>query len=186
MNAIDRLYEDFKQSAKLASEVGEISLQLAIENNSRKILLLGAASYFEYIICKVVEDFVHESASGNDMICSLVKIKAISRQYHTWFEWKDGNANKFYSLFGEKFKQHMKNLLKVDQSLEESVKSFMELGRTRNLLVHSDYASYLINKTSDEVYFQYLSAQKFVDVIGKELRNCASFTKVSESQDSNG
>jgi hypothetical protein len=50
----------------------------------------------------------------------------------------------------------------------------MEIGRERNLLVHSDYASYLINKTPEEIYTLYRKANEFASIIGAELRVCSA------------
>ncbi len=50
----------------------------------------------------------------------------------------------------------------------------MEIGRERNLLVHSDYASYLINKTPEEIYTLYQKAHEFVSIVGVELRACST------------
>jgi hypothetical protein len=50
----------------------------------------------------------------------------------------------------------------------------MEIGRERNLLVHSDYASYLINRTPEEIYISYQKANEFVTIIGVELHACSA------------
>jgi hypothetical protein len=60
------------------------------------------------------------------------------------------------------------------ENLEDAIKSFMEIGRERNQLVHSDYASFSINKTPDEIYTLYLSADVFVKSVGVELRACSA------------
>jgi hypothetical protein len=62
----------------------------------------------------------------------------------------------------------------ADEPLAESVKAFMEIGRERNLLVHSDYANYLINKTPEEIYALYQEASRFVSTVGAELRACSA------------
>ena len=71
----------------------------------------------------------------------------------------------------------------VDETLAESIRAFMEIGRERNLLVHSDYASYLINKTPEEIYTLYQKANEFVSIVGVELR---LFHKISLSLGSIG
>jgi len=62
----------------------------------------------------------------------------------------------------------------ADEALAESIKAFMEIGRERNLLVHSDYASYLINKTPEEIYTLYQKAHEFVSIVGVKLRACST------------
>lgn len=172
MAVVDTLYTDFKDAVGVLSASNEVSLQIMLDSNLRKTLLLSAASYFEYILSKEVADFTQEVTRGNGLIGTLVQSKAISRQYHTWFDWEKSNANKFFSMFGQAFKDHMAARLAADQALAEGVKAFMELGRERNLLVHSDYASHLINKTPEEIYALYQSALVFVNNIGRDFRAC--------------
>lgn len=170
MAVIDNIYLEFRDSIDVLAKAGEVSLQVAIDSHVRKSLLLSAASYFENILSKEVEDFVKEVADGDEMVTSLVRIKAISRQYHTWFEWEGGNANKFFSLFGSSFKERMKKNAAENEQLDRAIKAFLEIGRERNTLVHSDYASHPMNKTFQEIYSLYQLANNFVQSIGNELR----------------
>lgn len=158
----------------MLSASNEVSLQIMLDSNLRKTLLLSAASYFEYTLCREVANFTQEVTGGNGLIQSLVKTKAIARQYHSWFDWDKPNANKFFAMFGQDFKEHMAARLTEDEALVEGVKAFMELGRERNLLVHSDYASYLINKTPEEIYSLYQKASTFVNRVGPEFRACTA------------
>lgn len=174
MPVVDTIYIDFRDSVSVLAAAGEFSLKIMLESNLRKTLLLSAASYFEYTLSREVEAFANEVASGNNLITSLIKSKAITRQYHNWFDWKSNNANQFFSLFGEDFKGHMRRRITESDSLEIAIRDFMEIGRERNQLVHSDYGSFLINKTPEEIYALYLSANKFVDIVGVELRACSA------------
>jgi hypothetical protein len=174
MAVVDTIYNDFRDSVSILAKAGEVSLQIMLESNLRKTLLLCAASYFEYTLSREVELFASEIASGNDLIGSLIRSKAITRQYHTWFDWERDNANKFFSLFGPVFKDHMRARIDEVENLEDAIKSFMEIGRERNQLVHSDYASFSINKTPDEIYTLYLSADVFVKSVGVELHACSA------------
>jgi len=174
MAVVDTIYTDFKDAAGVLSASNEVSLQIMLDSNLRKTLLLSAASYFEYTLSREVSDFTQEVTGGNDLIGALVKTKAIARQYHSWFDWEKPNANKFFSMFGQAFKDHMAERLATDEELAEGVRAFMELGRERNLLVHSDYASYLINKTPEEIYALYHRASIFVNRVGIEFRACTA------------
>jgi len=174
MTVVDTIYNDFKDAADVLSASNEVSLQIMLDSNLRKTLLLSAASYFEYTLSREVADFTQEATGGNELIKALVQTKAIARQYHSWFDWDRANANRFFSMFGQAFKDHMTARMTVDEALAEGVKAFMELGRERNLLVHSDYASYLINKTPEEIYALYQRASVFVTAVGTELRACTA------------
>jgi hypothetical protein len=174
MAVVDTIYIEFKDAVSVLASAKEVSLQIMLDSNLRKTLLLSAASYFEYTLSREVAAFTDEVTSGNSLISSLVMSKAITRQYHTWFAWDRTNANQFFSLFGQKFRDYMVTRITADEVLAESVKAFMEIGRERNLLVHSDYASYLINKTPEEIYSLYQKANQFVSIVGAELRACSS------------
>ena len=56
-----------------------------------------------------------------------MKNKAIERQYHTYFSWKEKNANAFFGLFGESFKNEVTIEINQSEPLKLSMKGFMEL-----------------------------------------------------------
>ena len=174
MAVVDTVYTEFKDAVAVLVAAQELSLQIMLESNLRKTLLLSAASYFEYTLSREVIDFINELTSDNQLIGALVQNKVIARQYHSWFDWERNNANKFFALFGQEFRDHMTSRIAADEALAENIRAFMEIGRERNLLVHSDYASYLINKTPEEIYDLYQKANEFVSVVGTELRACCA------------
>ncbi|MBD8556931.1 hypothetical protein IFT84_20690 [Rhizobium sp. CFBP 8762] len=170
MAVVDNIYDEFQDAVAVLKAANEISLHVMLEANLRKTLLLGAASYFEVRLIREVGAFTDEITSGNELIRALVQQKAISRQYHTWFEWDKPNANKFFGMFGETFKNYMTTKVASDADLAKSVKSFLKIGSERNRLVHGDYASLFIDLTPTEIYELYQSANSFVDLVGQELR----------------
>jgi len=149
---------------------GEYSLLSSAGDLFRKALLLAAASYFEHRVSSCVYDYAFEAAGGSMRLVSLIKTKAIERQYHTWFNWSESNANQFFALFGVEFKDYMKGLVRIDVTLQVAIQSFLEIGRSRNLLVHLDFATYSVDKTMDEIYESYKKALPFVDRLGELLR----------------
>lgn len=171
--SVDRIYGDIDQLLTLLSNSGEISLRNSADDTYRKSLLLSIASYFETTLSKAVLDFVEEQTCNKHIVVSLVKAKVISRQYHTWFDWNGNNANSFFSLFGSDFKASAAEAVKQNQELEASVKIFLELGRDRNRLVHQDYGSFPLEKTSNEIYQGYQSALLFVNWVPRALRKYA-------------
>jgi RiboL-PSP-HEPN len=179
MTPVDTLYRDLSDAARTLSGYGEFSLSISLESNHRKTLILGAASYFEWRLTRHVEAFVDEVTSKDKLVCSLVQAKAISRQFHTWFDWKGLKAGPFFSLFGPEFKEHMKSRLSTNAELVEAVESFLKIGSQRNLLVHSDYASYPIDMTPDEIYIEYKKANFFVESVGDDLRACSKNLRTS-------
>ena len=87
---IDSLYKDTSQL--LAVLAHDLSLQSFANCNLRKVLLLSTASFFEVRICKAVEHFAEVHSNGHPGIQSLIQRKAINRQYHTYFDWKEKKA----------------------------------------------------------------------------------------------
>lgn len=169
--AVDRLYQEASEIVQLFQRSGETSLQNSASDNLRKSLLLAAASHFEHRICTLVVDFVRERSSGSLLVEAFVRNKAISRQYHTMFDWEKKGANKFFGLFGNEFRTAMVEKMK-DEEFAESVKAFMEIGSERNRLVHLDYATFPLEKTLDEIFALYESALAFIDYLPKALRDC--------------
>lgn len=173
MSVVDTIYNEFQDAVRILRDAQEISLQIMLESNLRKTLLLGAASYFEVVLTREVQRFTSEITSGNELVNTLVYQKAITRQYHSWFEWTSPNANKFFSMFGPSFKEHMTTKINRDDVYKNSVKSFLTIGNERNLLVHSDYGSMYIDRTPAEIYALYQSANLFVESVSAELRLCS-------------
>jgi hypothetical protein len=186
MAVVDTIYEEFQDAVGILRDAGQISLQIMLEANLRKTLLLSAASYFEVQLTREVQSFTEEVTLGNDLIKALVQQKAISRQYHAWFDWEKSNANKFFGLFGVTFKDHMAGVIVGRPQLAEDIKAFLAIGNDRNLLVHSDYASYYIDRTPDEIYALYQAANRFVGAVGTELRACSAANAAAAARDSGG
>jgi hypothetical protein len=185
MAVVDTIYEEFQDAVVILRDAGQISLQVMLEANLRKTLLLSAASYFEVQLTREVQSFTEEVTSGNDLIKTLVQQKAISRQYHAWFDWDKSNANKFFGMFGATFKDHMAAVIGKNPQVADDIKAFLTIGNDRNLLVHSDYASYYIDRTPDEIYALYQSANRFVGIIGKELRACSASNAAAATESAN-
>ena len=169
---IDGLYEDAKAIVETLKQGPQISLEVSAGDHFRKVLLLAAASYFEHRVCECVLEFVRERSHGSVLVSSFVRNKAISRQYHTWFNWADTNANQFFGLFGAGFRSEMSNRTKKSDVLQASVQAFLELGNERNKLIHQDYATFPLEKTLEEIYELYGRALHFVEQLPTSLRDC--------------
>jgi RiboL-PSP-HEPN len=171
-SAIDRLFGEATAVIEKLRETREVSLEVSAGDYFRKALLLAAASHFEHRVCGCVLEFIRERAGGSPLVENFVRNKAISRQYHTWFNWGDNNANQFFGLFGIEFRTQMSTLVKGSEEMQRSVRAFLELGNERNRLVHQDFATFSLEKTLDEIYRLYQSALVFVDALPTELRGC--------------
>lgn len=160
---VDRLHIEFSDLVSVLDLAGELSLRSVAEDNLRKSLLMAAASFFERRMTEAVLEFVAKITADDHILTWLVRNKAVSRQYHTWFDWEKKNANSFFGLFGVNFKEFMKQCVSDDAELKASIEAFLEIGRERNRLVHQDFGSFSLEKTSDEIYTLYSTAMKFVE-----------------------
>lgn len=170
---VERIYKEFSDLVQLLKGQGELSLQTAAEDSFRKILLLSAASYFEYELTSAVASFVEEITSANGLVTALVRNKAISRQYHSWFKWEAKNANQFFGLFGPQFSLHMAAVVKGAPDVDGAIRAFLEVGEQRNRLVHQNFASFALEKTAEEIFALYNEALPFIKTVSRELRECS-------------
>lgn len=167
---VDLLHENFAGLLAVVDEADEASLRIVADENFRKSLLLAAASYFERRMTETVLSFVEDATNGNVRVTALVRSKAVSRQYHTWFEWDTNNANKFFALFGNDFRDSMKRRIRDDDELDDSVRAFLEIGRERNRLVHQDFGAFTLEKTTEEIHALYRRGMRFVEAVPGALR----------------
>lgn len=178
ISVVDRLHSEFIDLLSVLDRANEISLRNTADDNFRKSLLLACASHFEHILTQTVMQFVEETANSNILICSFVANKAIFKQYHTWFKWEDKNANHFFGLFGREFLIYMKDMIKKNEELFNGIQAFLELGYNRNRLVHQDYGSFTLEKTSAEIFESYCKAKYFINKMPELFRD---FTKIKSS-----
>lgn len=167
---IDQQYENGNSLVDYLKGQQQISFYTEAENSFRKTILLSAASFFEKELSDTVIEFAKSHSHNNELIIAVIKQKAVTRQYHTYFDWDNAtNANKFFSLFGEEFKSKMIAKVKVDPRLDNSIKSFLEIGRERNKMVHQNFAEVVIDKTAEEIYLLYKRSLYFIEIMQNEL-----------------
>ena len=170
MSSIDALHTDFSELLTYLEERGEVSWRALADANFRKILLIAVASDFERSMQEAVFDFAKQIAGDDHPLAHLIQNKAIRRQYHTWFNWDARNANSFFGLFGEAFKEDMQQKVRDEEELDASIDAFLEIGRERNRLVHENFADFTMEKTSEDIYRLYNSAKMFVNRFPQFLR----------------
>jgi hypothetical protein len=171
---IDALYDQNHQALLLVANANEISIASDLDNKLKKHLVMAATSYFETEVRQAIEGFASSASENNPAIISLIKQKAIERQYHTYFDWDKRNANKFFSHFGESFSARCKQDVQTQKDLAEAIAAFLELGEMRNKLAHLNFALYPIEKTSDEIYELYNKATRFLHYIKTSLVEASS------------
>ncbi len=167
--AVDNLHAHSSEMHAILLEKGDISLATTLDSLRSKSLLLAAASYFEVELIGRVRSFCEDRTGYRSLLSELIEAKAISRQYHTWFDWKTPSAGPFFALFGKGFTAFMKQRMKEDRNLSQSISDFLSIGSDRNRLVHLDFASFSLDSTAEEVFQRYESGKQFVCKIGDLL-----------------
>jgi hypothetical protein len=166
---IDQLHANTSQLLQHLTDQSELSLLSFANENLRKVLLLSAASWFETRISEAILKFAEVHSNGHSGIQSLIKKKAVDRQYHTYFEWKKEKPGAFYGLFGEVCGEDMKKEINADSNLKDGLAAFLELGNLRNELVHENFAAFPFEKTAEEVHALYQKAENFVRYLEHRL-----------------
>ena len=133
------------------------------EDAFTKTLIIASASYFEVRLTHAIVDLYRDVPQRSDILAQFVEKQAIGRRFAQLFDWEARNANRFYRLFGDVFSRKMKEKIRVNQSLDDSIRASLEIGNIRNDLVHGNYADFQLSKTADEVYGLYQSATEFVN-----------------------
>ncbi len=162
---IDSYVRQHRELTEFLGVSNEISLKSNADTGFTKVLILACASYFEDRIIQIIYDYSSSITNTNELILSFIKIKGLERQFHTLFDWKENNANKFFAYFGEEIKTKHKSDIKKSNELQHWEQDFMFLGRTRNILVHSNFASASIEETYEEIYQKFNNAIKFIGYI---------------------
>ena len=168
---VDKINYDLIEILSFLKDNEKISLLNNADMFLKKVMLLSAASYFESEIIDILLNFTSIKSNNDQQLISFVENKAILRQYHTYFDWEKSNANKFFSLFGEDFKNEMSNLVKNDIELNESIKAFLELGNLRNLLAHKNFGAYNLDQNFNDIYELYKKAKYFTEYLNNKFLN---------------
>ena len=160
-NIVDDFYAKYNELLDLIPSK-DLSLKNWAHENFRRVLVLTMANYLENEITNLLKEF-SRTKSGNEFLYSFMKNKAIERQYYTFFEWKGHNANQFFSLFGEDFRKQASSEVDSNDVLNEAVKAFLEIGKTRNILIHESlHVVDIGNKTAKEFYDLFNKSLNFI------------------------
>ena len=161
---LKRLVDESDELRVLLSAQAQLSLLRAAEDNSRKALVLSAASLFEHRITEAILSYADKASSSNACVTSLIRNKAVKRQFHTFFEWEKKKPGPFFTLLGDE----LGGKLKADCAKspgKEQVEAFLEVGYLRNSLVHQNYAEFLLDKSADDIRRLCEEADRFVEQV---------------------
>ena len=143
-----------------------ISDSINLNDNYRKVLLFSCASYYEYLITTILQNFAKHNSS-DERIYYFLNNRAIQRQYHTFFRWEQtsSNINHFLGLFGSEFKAKISNEIGKSKELQEQIRAFLAIGNERNKMAHENFCEYKLEKTMDEIISLHNDAIKFVEYL---------------------
>lgn len=168
---VDDFYYRNTQLLNLLRDKREVSLYVWSSDYLRRFLVLVAANYFETEVREIMRGFI-DSNTNNPLVVSFLQ-KSMERQYHTYFEWEGKNANRFFSMFGDNFKRAAVQDVAADPDLNEAIGAFLELGQTRNELIHKRINAISLIKTTDEYFELHKKALIFVNYVKRKLRQSA-------------
>lgn len=158
---VSTLYEDY---CALVNDLCNSPSGLAALNRSyHKHLLVAAASGLEQTVKQLVPELFAKQGSG--LLAEFVARQVMARGYHTLFDWNGGSAKGFFGSFGDSCRKRFSSRLADDPDYRQQHDAFILLGRTRNLVVHNDYANVLIELTPAEIMEKYELACRFADSI---------------------
>lgn len=163
MNEIERVYEELVEIRKIVISSNDASAIADYGAYSAKVLLLAVASYFERMVISAIQKYLNNSIKSTP-IRHFSFHQAVERKFFNFFDFSSNakNINKFISVFGDDFSLWATNDLKIQGIGQEIQVEFLGLCRLRNSLVHENYATYLINKTLDEIKESFDKASKVV------------------------
>ena len=164
--------------------IKEPSLMERVEEAFTKYIVISAGSDCEKQITDILENLYKEMCGDGCVLFNFAKQKAIDKQYHTLFDWKDTEkgVNTFFSSFGrEGYGKYMKEKIGADPLLKESASAFVELGHLRNEMAHTNFVRM---KTPDEVHDLYKKALHFLRQFPIEIRKYMEIRQHMEIQKS--
>jgi membrane-bound lytic murein transglycosylase len=168
-NIVDDFYSKYEELLTNLLDNDKTSLHIWAHENFRKVLVLIMANHLENEIRTILQEFSKQK-SGSELVSSFIR-KSMERQYHTYFDWEGSNANRFFALFGDTFRQEAGKDVHSDTKLEEGIKAFLEIGNTRNTLIHKRFhLADIGNKTAKEFYEAFEKAMIFVEYLKTKLK----------------
>lgn len=161
---VDVVYEKGTHLRKFISSNDPSSL-VDYEDIFRKHLIVSAASYFEKEILGILETWCCQVCHNDEMIVTLVRKKALERQYFRYFDWNipaEKAVKNFFKFFGPRFADSAGAELTPPSELSEACKDFCQISHLRDTMVHNNYAAYSIELDSEQIYTKYKSAIRLI------------------------
>jgi len=113
----------------------------------------------------MIKQFISNN-SRDARVVTFSTNKAIERQYHTYFDWKQTtNINQFLGLFGSDFRETVSSEIKNNGELAGQVEAFLIIGAERNKMVHGNFLEYVLEKSFDDLVSLHEKALRFIEYL---------------------
>jgi len=169
-NEIERFYSEILSIKEILNNTSMPSDVVAFEAMAAKSLVLATGSYFEKAVRDLLITHI-ETMSSSVTLLSFLDKQALSRRFHTMFDWDRENINKFIRLFGKEFQEFVEPHLKKEK-ISSSIKEFIFICRMRNELVHNNFSEFPIEITFDEVKQKFDIALPLLEFLSQSLIQC--------------
>ena len=93
---------------------------------------------------------------------SFAQKQAIERKFFSWFDFEGKNINQFFALFGVGVSTICKTAVR-SQELSDPIRSFLQLCRSRNTLVHNNYVAVDTAPTVQDTFANVVEACVFLE-----------------------
>lgn len=167
--SIEAFYQGHVEIIDFLLKNGQPSFASDANDNFRRSLILAVASFFESEICAIVRALPAHHADGNAFLTALIDQKAVTRQYHSYFDWEKTNANKFFSMFGPEYRIACQKKVESDADFQAAVRAFLSLGVARNRVAHQNYVDFTVDKTPADIIEEFRRALTFVEYVRSSL-----------------
>lgn len=162
----DSLFSDYTYLTEESLRTDPSGLA-ALELTYPKVLLLASASYLENATIEAILSLYAEPQPQELRI--FVEKQALTRKFHTLFDWKNQKATGFFGFFGEDCKARYTEKRSA-QDFCSKVDAFLQVGSLRNSLVHQNYADFDLGKTAGEIRDLHQEAKEFPSLIPQLVR----------------
>lgn len=181
VDLIESNINDYRELEKYLKDNSQFSFLTTVQNFTLKSIILSIASYYESAIVNLIHESLETEKS--ELLKYFLQKTAFERKYHQLFSWDSNNINSFFSLFGPNFKNFAEKAVKADEAFAECIKAFLELGATRNSMVHSNFLTFNLEWTIEEVELKF---HQSLEVLVKLPVLFSEYNKVKKLSEESG
>lgn len=150
----------YNEALGLIDPLQHPSLYVSLNTEFQKSLFVACGSWCEATFISLISRYV-DLVTDEGPIKSLVKKKALDRQFFRYIHPDDKEGKGFLSFFGDNVKALGLKDLKADGHLGECRDSFFQLCQIRDELLHREYYNQGSPNSIDEIVEKLVEAEEF-------------------------